>query len=147
MSRKQAREDSFKMIFEALIVGTPADELLEKFDETLPDGDIWELKKVSARDREYIEKVLQGVEERREEINSKITPFLKNWTIERIARVSLAALQLATYEALYVDDVPPGVAANEAVDLVKKYGAEDAPAFVNGVMRSFIREYVKDKNE
>lgn len=142
MSRKQAREDSFKMIFEALIMGTTADELLEKFDETLPDGDIWELKKVGARDREYIEKVLRGVEEHRDEINTKISPFLKNWTIERIARVSLAAMQLAAFEVLYVDDVPPGVAVNEAVDLTKKYGTEDAPAFVNGVMRSFIREYV-----
>ncbi len=141
MSRQQAREDCFKMIFEASIMRTPADELLEKFHETVGDGDIWELKRESPRDMAYMETVIRGVEEHKDEINSKIQPFLKNWTLERIARVSLAAMQLAAFEVLYVDDVPPGVAANEAVDLVKKYGGEDAPAFVNGVMRSFVREY------
>ncbi len=143
MSRKQAREDSFKMVFEAVIMKTPADELLEMFYDTVEDGDVWELKKVSNHDRIYIESVIRGIEEHREEINEKISPFLKNWTIERIARVSLAVMQLAAYEILYVDDVPPGVAVNEAVDLAKKYGADDAPAFVNGVMHSFIKEYSK----
>ncbi len=143
MSRKQAREDSFKMIFEAVVMKTPADELLEIFYGTVEDGDVWELKKISEHDRIYIESVIRGLDEHREEINGKIALFLKNWTIERIARVSLAVLQLAAYEILYVDDVPTGVAVNEAVDLAKKYGAEDAPAFVNAVMHSFIKEYSK----
>lgn len=142
MSRKQAREDSFKMVFEARVAGTGAQELLDIFRETLGDGDIWEQKKENPRDMAYMEAVLRGVEEHQEEINAKITPFLKNWTVERIAKVSLAILQLAVFEVLYMDDVPPGVAANEAVDLAKKYGGEDAPAFINGVMRSFIRENV-----
>ena len=142
MSRQQAREDSFKMIFESIIMGTSADELLEKFRETLSDGDIWEQKKENPRDMAYMEAVLRGVEEHRAELNDKIAPFLKNWTVERIAKVSLALLQLAACEVLYIDDVPPGVAANEAVNLAKKYGGDDAPPFINGVMRSFIREYV-----
>ena len=141
MSRQQAREDSFKMIFESIIMGTSADELLEKFRDTLSDGDIWEQKRENPRDMAYMEAVLRGVEEHRAELNEKITPFLKNWTVERIAKVSLALLQLAACEVLYIDDVPPGVAANEAVNLAKKYGGDDAPPFINGVMRSFIREY------
>ena len=142
MSRKQAREDSFKMVFEAAVTGAGADELLNIFHETISDGDIWEQKKENPRDMAYMEAVIKGVEERQTEINAKITPYLKNWTVERIAKVSLAILQLAVFEVLYMDDVPAGVAANEAVDLAKKYGGDDAPAFVNGVMRSFIRENV-----
>ncbi len=142
MSRQQAREDSFKMIFEARIMGTSADELIEKFRETVSDGDIWEQKKESKRDMEYMENVLRGVEERETELNEKIAPFLKKWTVDRLAKVSLSILQLAAYEVLYVDDVPAGVAANEAVNLAKKYGGDDAPAFVNGVMRSFIQKNV-----
>ncbi len=141
MSRKLAREDCFKMIFEARVTGATADELLDRFNETVEDGDVWELKQVNPRDMAYIETVLRGVEEHQDEINSKIQPFLKNWTIERIAKVSLALLQLAAFETLYVSDVPPGAAANEAVDLAKKYGGDDAPSFINGVMRSFVRQY------
>ncbi|MGN1097795.1 MAG: transcription antitermination factor NusB [Clostridia bacterium] len=141
MSRQQAREDSFKMIFEAKIMGTPADELMEKFRATLSDGDIWEQKKENKRDIAYMESVLRGVEEKEQELNQKIAPFLKKWTVERLAKVSLSILQLAAYEVLYVEDVPSGVAANEAVNLAKKYGGEDAPAFINGVMRSFVQEY------
>ncbi len=142
MSRQQAREDSFKMIFEAGIMGTSADELMEKFCQTLEDGDIWEQKKQSKRDMKYMETVIRGVEEKKDEINSKIAPFLKKWTVERLAKVDLSILQLAVYETLYMDDIPAGVAANEAVNLAKKYGGEDAPSFINGVMRSFIKENV-----
>lgn len=140
MSRQQAREDSFKMLFEAKIMGTSAEELLAKFDETLGDGDIWEQKSVKKRDAEYMSRVLRGIEENEAELNRAITPYLKRWKIERLAKVNIAILQLAFYEALYMDDIPPGVAANEAVELAKKYGGEDAPAFINGVMRSLIRE-------
>lgn len=140
MSRQQAREDSFKMIFEAKIMGTSAEELLEKFSETICDGDIWEQKKENKNDMAYMEKVLRGVEEKEAEINNKISPFLKRWTIERLAKVDLSILQLAAFEVLYMEDVPAGAAANEAVELAKKYGGDDAPAFINGVMRSFIRE-------
>ncbi len=142
MSRQQAREDSFKMIFEAGIMGTSADELIEKFRDTLEDGDIWEQKKESKRDMKYMETVLRGVEEKKDELNSKIAPFLKRWTVERLAKVDLSILQLAAYETLYMDDIPAGVSANEAVNLAKKYGGEDAPSFINGVMRSFIKENV-----
>lgn len=140
MSRQQAREDCFKMIFEAKIMGTPADELLEKFRETVADGDIWEQKSLEKSDMEYMEKTLRGVEEKEAELNGRITPYLKRWTVRRLAKVDLSILQLAVFEALYADDVPPAAAANEAVELAKKYGGEDAPAFINGVLRSFVRE-------
>lgn len=139
MSRKQAREDSFKMIFEAKIMNTPADELIAKFKDTINDGDIWEQEKETPRDMKYMETVIKGVEEKEEEINEKITPFLKKWTISRLAKVDLAILQLALFEILCVDDVPAAVAANEAVELAKKYGGDEAPSFINGVLRSFIR--------
>ncbi len=140
MSRQQAREDSFKMLFEAKIIGTPPEELMEKFAETIEDGDIWEQKSVKKRDMEYMKRIIFGVAEKEGEINEKIAPFLKNWTVARIAKVDLAILQLAIYEILYVDSVPAAVSANEAVELAKKYGGKDAPSFINGVLRSYIRE-------
>lgn len=140
MSRKQAREDCFKMLFEAKIMGTPADELLEKFRETVGDTDVWEQQQETGRDSAYMSAILHGVEEKEGELNEKITPFLKRWTIDRLAKVDLSLLHLAAYEALYMEDIPAGVAVNEAVELAKKYGGDDAPAFINGVMRSVIKE-------
>lgn len=139
MSRQQAREDSFKMIFEAKIMKTPANELMEKFNETIDDGDIWEQKKKNQRDTQYMENVIVGIEEKEAELNEKIAPFLKKWTVARLAKVDLAILQLAVYEILYAEDVPAAVAANEAVELAKKYGSDDSAPFVNGVLRSFIK--------
>ena len=140
MSRTQAREDSFKMLFEAAVVGSAADELLEKFHETVSDGDIWEQKTETEADSRYMSDVLHGVEEKLPEINAAITPFLRRWRLERLAKVDLALLRLAAYEALFMDDVPAGVAVNEAVELAKKYGGDDSPAFINGVMHSVINE-------
>ena len=58
--------------------------------------------------------------------------------MDRISKVSLTILKLALYEILYVDDVPEKVAINEAVNLAKKYGTDSDPAFVNGVLGSYV---------
>ena len=69
-----------------------------------------------------------------------ITAHLKGWTLSRVPRVSLVALRLALAEMLYGDEQKPGVAINEAVELVKKYGAEDDYQFVNGLLGAVARE-------
>lgn len=141
MGRTQAREDCFKMLFEAKVAGTSADELLEKFDVTFGDKDLWEQKdKIAEKDVKYMNELLRGVEENEGRLNGLIAPFLKRWTVARLAKVDLALLQMAVYEALFMDDIPAAVAVNEAVELAKKYGGEDAPAFINGVLHSVIKE-------
>ena len=69
-----------------------------------------------------------------------IAAHLKGWTLSRVPRVSLVALRLALAEMLYGDEQKPGVAINEAVELVKKYGAEDDYQFVNGLLGAVARE-------
>lgn len=89
----------------------------------------------------YITAVVNGVKEHEQEIEDTISAHLKKgWTLSRISKVSAAVMKVAVYEMKYVDDVPPKVAINEAVELVKKYGAEEDPAFVNGVLGSVMKE-------
>ena len=68
---------------------------------------------------------------------------LKNWSLDRIAKIDLAILRLAIYEIIYVDSIPDKVSANEAVELAKTYGNNDSKSFVNGV----IAKVIEDKEE
>jgi N utilization substance protein B len=74
------------------------------------------------------------------ELDEIITAHLKGWTLPRVPRVSLVALRLALAEMLYGEEQKAGVAINEAVELVKKYGAEDDYQFVNGLLGAVARE-------
>jgi len=87
---------------------------------------------------EYIEMVLKGVKENLAQIDNVILSKLKNWSIERIAKIDLAILRLAIYEINYMDDIPEKVSANEAVELAKTYGNNDSKSFVNGVIAKVI---------
>ena len=72
-----------------------------------------------------------------------IAKYAINWSISRISKVARAILQVAMYEALYVQDVPVSAAINEAVELARKYEDEDVVAFVNGILGSFARDLEK----
>ena len=65
-------------------------------------------------------------------------PKAGNWIV--IAKAELAILRLAVYEAVYDEDVPVGVAVNEAVELAKEYGNDNGPSFVNGILGNIVNE-------
>ena len=74
------------------------------------------------------------------EVDDLIRDHLRNWTMERLPRVSLTVLRLALAEMLYGDEKKPGVVINEAVELTKKYGADEDYQFVNGLLGAVARE-------
>ncbi len=88
----------------------------------------------------YIQSVIDGVKEHGSEIDAIITKNLrKGWSFARISKVSRTVLRIAIFEMKYLDDVPPRVAVNEAVELAKRYGDENDPTFVNGLLASVIK--------
>ena len=141
MSRTLAREDAFKMIFEMRITNSQPETVLAYLCETASaDNEMWAQRTVTRENLEYIQAVVNGVEENVEEINAVISPKLKKWSIDRLSKVDLSILQLAVFEIKYIDDIPEKVSVNEAVNLAKKYGADASPAFVNGVLGSILSE-------
>ncbi len=84
--------------------------------------------------------LLGTMNEHAEELDSLIEKHLKGWTLNRVPRVSLVALRLGLAEMLYGEEQKPGVAINEAVELVKKYGADSDYQFVNGLLGTVARE-------
>lgn len=129
MKRKKAREEVVKLVYQMNML-SDANEVLDVYVT---------LNNVKENDLAYIEGTVKGVEEHLEEIDAKISANLKNWTIDRISQVSLAAMRVAVYEMLYVEDVPASVAISEAVEIVTGYDDPDNASFVNGVLGSIAR--------
>lgn len=82
----------------------------------------------------FAEELIHGTLEHLDEIDAKIRSLASNWKFERIAKVDLAILRLATHELLHRSDIPPVVTINEAVDLGKEFSNEDSRRFLNGLL-------------
>ncbi len=127
MVRTELREHIFKIVFQ-LTFHEPEEmpeHLKLYFDH---------LENAADKDKEYIENKYKAVAEKVSEIDSMIDAKSETWKTKRMSKVDLAILRLAVYEMKWDEDVPTGVAINEAVELAKKFSGEGAPAFVNGVL-------------
>lgn len=127
MTRREEREHIFKLLF--LIEFYKEDELEQQesmYFENLSDA--------KEKDRASIRKKYENIRENLGQIDEQITEVAKGWRTERMGKVELTLLRLAVYEIKYDDDIPTGVAINEAVELAKIFGGEGSSAFVNGVL-------------
>lgn len=124
MTRREAREEAFRLLFETEFHRDEAPEEIYRLAEQAREFE----------DPGYIRQVYFGVSEKKEELDRLISEHAKGWRPDRIAPVSRSILRLGVYELLYVEDVPASVAINEAVELTKKFGEEKARSFVNGVL-------------
>ena len=133
-SRSRAREVAFKLIFEDMFgTSTALDMLGFLFEEEIN----W--NEISEENIEYIQWARLNVKENKEKIDEIISSFAKGWTIPRMNRVDVSILRLAICEILYREDVTAGIAINEAVELAKKYSADEGPAFINGILGAYVR--------
>ena len=133
MSRRDARDTAFKLVFEIPFHGCDYKERIDFFIENIDvelDND----------DKQYIKKAVEICFENLEEIDEKITGFLKKWAFSRVPKVSISILRLAIAEMTYFDDIPYQVSINEAIELAKKYGDDDAPSFVNGILDNIAKQ-------
>lgn len=87
----------------------------------------------------YARSLINGCVEKREELDAEIARWSENWDIKRMATVDRNVLRIACYELLFVDDIPPKVAMDEAIELAKEFGDADSPSFVNGIVDSIYR--------
>lgn len=87
----------------------------------------------------YAREIVDGVIDNRDEIDEQITAFAKDWSLARMPAVDRALLRMAVWEILYNDEVPAGVAIDEAVELAKEFSTDDSGAFVNGVLARIAR--------
>ena len=127
MIRTELREHVFKMWFQ-IEFHVPEDmpEHLRLYFE--------DLEHATDQDKEYIQKKYEAIVEKVPEIDALVDEKSESWKTKRMNKVDLTIIRLAVYEMKWDEDVPVGVAINEAVELAKKFSGEEGPAFVNGVL-------------
>ncbi len=144
MTRSNARELTVHLLYELDYTELPPQDALAArlesgyFSALAEENDVY-AERPSAKQRAYIASCVNGASARFPELDEIIAKFAIGWNLHRISRFTKAALRLAIYEILYVEDVPTGVAINECVELTRKYEEEETVAFVNGVLGSFSR--------
>ena len=144
MKRANARELAVHLIYSQSFTGDEPEQVVaarlekEYYACLSQENEVYE-ERPSRVQLSYIDGVVSGVANRRDELNELIRKYAIGWDISRISRLAKTVMQLAIYETLYVEDVPAGVAISEAVRLAKKYDGDDTGSFVNGILGSFAR--------
>lgn len=132
MSRTELREHIFKMLFRTEF--NNAEEMQEQevlYFDLLDD--------VKEKDKEYVLNKYKAIVAQTDAIDVKLNEFSEGWKTTRMNKVDLSILRLAVYEIQSDEDVPTGVAINEAVELAKKYSSDEGPAFINGILAKFAK--------
>lgn len=122
--RHRARMQALQMLYQREITGVSTQRIVSEESYSTEDG----------VPDEYARSLAHGVEEHLREIDGLLGQVSEHWSVSRMPVVDRNILRLATYELLWVPEVPPSVAINEAVELAKVYGGEDSSKFVNGVL-------------
>ncbi len=127
MQRREARKFVLTALYRGEFLPTALDDL---FEETDPKDQ-----------RTYIETVYHGIRDRQPEIDRLLGEKTVGWKFERLALLDRNILRIGVFELLYFDDVPPEVALDEAVEMAKKYGTEQAKKFINGILDRIWKEH------
>ncbi len=90
-------------------------------------------------EKDYFDSIYELTVKNKDDIDSKIAEYSKNWAFERISKVDLSIMRLALAEILYSEEVPDSVSINEAVELAKKFGGENSGKFINGILGEITR--------
>lgn len=127
MTRRELREQIFKMLFGVEFHET--EEMAEQILRYQEAEEAWDVK-----DGAYITAKCSDIVGHLVQIDEAVNEVSEGWKTRRMGKVDLTLIRLAVYEMKYDDEIPIGVAINEAVELAKKYGTDDSPSFVNGVL-------------
>lgn len=123
--RRRARERAMQFLH-------GLDMTHDEWEDVLDD--FWEAFPAKPGARHYARQLIEGVTAHRAGLDAHIDGALKNWSPKRVGSVERNLLRIALYEMAFAEDVPKKVAINEAVEIAKAYGGDEAPGFVNGVL-------------
>lgn len=123
--RREGRELALQILYSLDLNPIKMQETLQLFREN---------SRAVEHVRLFAEELAAGVMANRDEIDKLIAGTSKNWAISRMAKVDLNILRLAVFEIVFRIDIPRNVTINEAIEVAKKFGTDDSPAFINGIL-------------
>lgn len=129
--RTKARECAFQMLYQWDITREPMERVAEGF---------WRVRSTTEETRERAESLAKGAQSLAERLDEAIGAAATHWRFERIAAVDRNILRLGAYELMREPQTPPAVVIDEAVEMAKRFGEADSPAFVNGVLDAILRQ-------
>lgn len=140
MTRRAAREEAFKVIFQVDLGKNPWTEALSRILNDLS---------LSEESRLFFKQLVEGTMTHLTEIDAEISKYAQDWKLDRMLSTDRNILRMSIYELKYQKDIPAGVTVNEAVELAKIYGDEDSGRFINGILGNIIRSsgLIKDEAE
>ncbi len=118
------------MLYQWAHCGDPITRVAEAF---------WSVRTTTPETRVMAERLAFGAQRTVEAIDAAIAAAATNWRLERIAAVDLSVMRIATYELIAEPATPSAVIIDEAVEMARRFGEADSPAFVNGVLDSVMR--------
>lgn len=149
MKRRTFREHCFKLLY--CLSFHPKEEVDEQIEgymllplenEEDTEGKLVTLHESQMTDaeQEEVHQKVTKVFESMEQIDQRLSDVTHGWKLDRIGKVELTILRLATYEIFEDKEIPTKVAINEAVELSKKFGGDDSKSFVNGILSKLARD-------
>ena len=132
MGRRELREQIFLLLFR--VEFNSPEDMPEQIRMFFEDDETY----FSEKDEAYITEKYEKIIEKKSELDSLLDEKAEGWDVKRMGKIELTVLRLALYEMKFDEDVPTSVAINEAVEIAKKFGGDDTPAFVNGVLAKVI---------
>ncbi|MDY7223338.1 transcription antitermination factor NusB [Halalkalibacterium halodurans] len=134
MNRRLSRLRAVQALYQMDVIDTSMEKAIES---VLDEGE---------EASSFMSDLVNGTVTHQEELDRLYADHLQGWTVDRIGNVDRAILRMALYELYYVDDIPKNVSFNEAIELAKAFGGEDAGRFINGVLSKTMEAYKpKDK--
>ncbi len=123
--RRKSREAALQILYQS------------EFDDSSPKtrlNGFWASRAKDEPVREYADRLVLGILERRQELDDLIQSVSKNWRIARMSPIDRNILRIAAYEMRYEVGLAPAVVINEAIEIAKRYDGQEAAVFINGVL-------------
>ena len=137
-SRRQSRIAAMQMLYQIQLTEAPVKNVIDGF---------WQDQNTSVERCCFARQLVEGTTTHLESIETLLQDTSKNWKLHRMPVVDLSILRCATYEMLYLTDVDPATAINEAVEIAKSYSTPDSPKFINGVLDNIRKKHLNPPNK
>ncbi|RMG39558.1 MAG: transcription antitermination factor NusB [Candidatus Dadabacteria bacterium] len=137
-SRRKAREAALQLLYMCDTARNWDPQQIDIFFEAFVLSDE-ENSEVERKNTSFSRRLMRGVCENVEYLDSIINQASTRWSVRRMARVDRNIIRLATYELAFEDEIPTNVSINESIEIAKRFGTKDSPVFVNGVLDHVAR--------